>query len=248
MNIDYFLEIYGHLPRAGPGSRECTKRAYDMMDGLPECPRILDLGCGPGAQTVDLLQISGGHVVALDFLPLMLERTKSKAEQANVAQKLEMLEQDMNQMRFAPASFDVVWSEGAIYNLGFERGLKTIRSIVRPGGFVAVSEVVWLKADPPARLVEFWRQYPEIASVTSKWEVISRLGYKSVGHFILPDRAWTAEYYDPMERLISEKQDPWSHIPEALKVLEEAKEEIAIFRKNSSYFGYAFFVMQRPLE
>lgn len=217
-----------------------------MMSGLPECPRILDIGCGPGVQTVDLLKISGGRVLALDFLPLMLERTRANAARANVAQRLEVLEQDMNEMAFSPKSFDVIWSEGALYNLGFERGLSKIKSFVRPGGYVAVSEVVWLKSNPPAPLVEFWRQYPEIASVTSKLEVIGRLGYKSVGHFILPDSAWTAEYYDPMERLISEKAEKWADIPAAWEVIKEARDEIEIFRNYSSYFGYAFFVVQRP--
>jgi SAM-dependent methyltransferase len=120
----YFLEIFGSLPRAGPGSSESTRRAYEMMPALPESPRILDIGCGPGAQTVDLLSISGGTVLALDVLPEMIERTKSHAARTLVAEGLEVLVQDMQEMDFPPASFDVIWSEAAIYNLGFENGLK----------------------------------------------------------------------------------------------------------------------------
>ena len=246
--MDYFLEIYGKLPRAGPGSYACTKRAYDMMSEVPASPRILDIGCGPGMQTVDLLKISSGHVLALDFLPLMIERTRANAENANVSERLEVLEQDMNQMAFPPASFDVVWSEGAIYNLGFENGLSKIKSFVRPGGYVAISEVVWLKVDAPGPLVEFWKQYPEIGSVESKLDVINRLGYQPVGHFILPKSAWTDDYYDPMERLISHKSEEWAGIPEAMEVIEEARSEIEIFHKYASYFGYAFFVMRWPVE
>lgn len=246
--MEYFLEIYGRLPRAGPGSYECTKKAYELMSDVPETPRILDVGCGPGVQTVDLLKISGGHVLALDFLPLMIERTKANAEIAYVSERLEVLEQDMKQMAFSPASFDVIWSEGAIYNLGFENGLSKIKNFVRLGGYVAVSEAVWLKPNPPAPVVEFWQQYPEIDSVETKLAVIDRLGYQQVGHFVLPESTWSVDYYDPMEGLIAKKAEEWASIPEALEVIDEARSEIDIFRKYSSYFGYAFFVMRRPVS
>ena len=248
--MEYFLEIYGRLPRAGPGSYESTKRAYELMSDLPESPHILDVGCGPGVQTVDLLNISNGRVLALDFLPLMIERTQSNAKRADVAGRLEVLEQDMTQMDFPSDSFDVIWSEAAIYNLGFERGLAKVRDFVRPGGYVAVSEVVWLKPDPPRPLVEFWEQYPEIDTIKGKLEVIDRLGYHRQGHFVLPETDWTADYYDPMETLVAEKSKEWGsspEAPEAIEVIEEARQEIGMFRKYSSYFGYAFFVMSRPV-
>lgn len=246
--MEYFLEIYGRLPRAGPGSYESTRRAYELMSGVPKSPRILDIGCGPGVQTVDLLNISGGNVTALDFLPLMIERTKSNAADAGVSERLEVLEQDMKHMDFPASSFDVIWSEGAIYNLGFESGLSILKKFVRPGGHVAVSEAVWLKPEPPAPVVEFWKQYPEIDTIENKLAVIDRLGYQREGHFILPEEAWTVDYYDPMEGLLAEKAKDWEDIPQGLEVIEEARHEIGLYRKYSHYYGYAFFVMRRPLE
>lgn len=244
--MEYFLEIYARLPRAGPGSAACTKRAYELMTDVPPAPHILDLGCGPGVQTVDLLELCAGTVLALDVLPLMLQRTTANAGRAGVVDRLEVLQQDMADMAFAPASFDVIWSEGAIYNLGFETGLNKVRALVRPGGYVAVSEVVWLEPDPPAPVVAFWQQYPGIDTVANKLAVIDQLGYEQVGHFVLPDDAWISDYYDPMERLIARKETQWSGIPEAQRVLDEAREEIEMFRRYSNNYGYAFFVMRRP--
>lgn len=243
----YFLEIYGKVHRAGPGALECTKRAFDLMSEVPVDPYILDVGCGPGVQAVDLLTISGGRVLALDFLPLMIERTHANAELANVSDRLEVIEQDMAQMSFSPASFDVVWSEGAIYNLGFENGLRMIKDFVKPGGYVAVSEAVWLKTDPPERVAKFWEHYPEIDSIENKLAVIDRLGYEQTGHFVLPKTAWTADYYDPIEKLIAQKSKDWAGRPDAMVVLEEAQNEIDIFREYSDYYSYVFFVMRRQL-
>ena len=241
--MDYFLQIYGDLPRAGPGSNDLTRRAFEMMSGVPESPRILDVGCGPGMQTVELLRISSGTVVALDLLPEMITQVKARAESAGVSDRLEMLQQDMKEMAFPESSFDVIWSEGAIYLLGFEAGLKKIKEFVKPGGYVAVSEVVWLKPNPPHEVAEFWKEYPEIDTVAAKLEVIKRIGYEILGHFIFPAAAWTEQYYNPMERRIAEKTEEWRGIPEAEAVLKEARDEISTFRKYSDYFSYAFFVM-----
>ena len=241
--MDYFLRIYGTLPRAGPGSDELTRKAYELIPNLPESPRILDVGCGPGMQTVELLRRSAGTVVALDFLPEMIERVNAAAESAGVSDRLETTVQDMKEMTFPASSFDVIWSEGAIYNLGFELGLREFQKLVKPGGYVAVSEAVLLKPHPPSEVVEFWRQYPEIDTVAAKLDVIERIGYDVLGHFVFPANAWTDQYYDPMEERIADKAKDWSGIPEAEAVLSEARNEISIFRQYSDYFSYAFFVM-----
>ena len=241
--MNYFLEIYGSLPRAGPGSDELTRRAFEMIPGLPKSPQILDVGCGPGAQTVELLRSTTGTVVALDFLPEMIQRVKARAESAGVSDRLDTVMQDMKEMTFPASRFDAIWSEGAIYNLGFEVGLREFQKILKPGGYVAVSEAVWLKVNPPSEVVDFWREYPEIDFVAAKIEIIMRSGYELLGHFVLPASAWTEQYYDPMEERISEKAKEWRGIPEAEAVLSEARNEISIFRQYSDYYSYAFFIM-----
>ena len=232
------------MPRAGPGSNSLTRRAFEMMPHVPESPRILDVGCGPGMQTIELLRVGAGTVVALDLLPEMIDRVNIEAESAGVSDRLETIVKDMKEMDFPAASFDVIWSEGAIYNLGFEVGLKAFREFVRPGGYAAVSEAVWLKPNPPSEVVEFWREYPEIDTVAAKLEIIKRTGYEVVGHFVMPPNAWTDQYYDPMEGRIAEKEKEWKDIAEAEGVLSEARNEVSIFREYSDYFGYAFFVMR----
>ncbi len=243
--MDYFIELYGALPRAGPGDNASTRKAFVMMEHLPPEPRILDIGCGPGMQTVELLRLSGGTVVALDLLPRMITRVRKAAEGAGFADRLETVQADMNDMAFQPAGFDVVWSEGAIYFIGFEKGLAKVKDLVKPGGYVAVSEAVWLQPDPPREAVDFWREYPEIDSVERKLEVVSGLGYESVGHFILPASSWTDSYYDPLAKRVSEYEQRWKGIPEAQDVLAEARTEISVFGKYSRYYSYAFFVMRK---
>ena len=242
--MNYFLEVYGNLPRAGPGSNKLTRRAYEMIPSLPDSPGILDVGCGPGKQTVELLRNCPGSVVALDFLPEMIDRTIAEAESAGVIDRLETVVEDMREMNFPEAHFDVIWSEGAIYNLGFESGLRKFRNFLKPGGYVAVSDAVWLKPDPPIEAAEFWQDYPEIDTVETKLEVIRRTGYEVLGHFVFPESAWTDQYYGPMERRLAKQEIAWSGIPEAEAVLREARNEIDVFRNYSEYYSYAFFIMR----
>lgn len=242
--MEKFLEIYGTLPRAGPGSNELTRKAFKAMRGVPNSPHILDVGCGPGMQTVELLKISGGTVLALDLFPQMIERVKALAHTAGVSDRLVTLQQDMNTMDFPPASFDVVWSEGAIYFIGFEAGLEKCKRFVKPGGYLAVSEAVWLKPDPPSEAVELWAGYPEIGSVEEKRSAVGRVGLEIVDHFIFPASAWTEDYYDPMERRIAEKAGDWQGDPEGEAILEHARNEIAVFHRCSDYYSYAFFVLR----
>lgn len=242
--MNYFLEIYGTLPRAGPGADEFTRRAYRMLPEVPATPRILDLGCGPGAQTVQLLRMTGGTVVALDLLPEMIARVTDAAQRAGLSDRLVAVQQDMSAMDFERSSFDIVWSEGAIYNLGFTAGIAAVQPLLKPGGYVVVSDVVWLKPDPPAEIVEFWREYPEIDTVAAKRSIIQNTGYQLIDSFVVPPTAWTDQYYDPMEQRIAEHTEAWQGIPEAEQVLQEARNEIAMFARYHEYYSYAFFVMR----
>ncbi len=242
--MDYFMELYGHLPRAGPGDDSSTRKAYGMIKGIPREPRILDIGCGPGVQTMELARLSGGVIVALDLMPQMITRVKEAAAEQGLSDRIEIIQMDMKKMDFANESFDLIWSEGAIYLMGFKNGLEKIKRFLKPGGHVAVTEAVWLKSNPPADVVKFWEEYPEIDSIDMKLKVISDLDYREVGHFVLPDTSWTEPYYKHLEKRAEELEPVWAEAPVAMEVIHEARFEIEMFRKYHEFYGYCFFIMR----
>lgn len=61
-----FFQIHRDNPREGPDNFESTQKAYSYLKNLPETPRILDIGCGPGKQTLDLAEISSAEIYAID--------------------------------------------------------------------------------------------------------------------------------------------------------------------------------------
>ena len=122
-SMELFLEVTAGLPRQGPGSTAATLQALSMVAGLPRPPRILDVGCGPGAQTIDLARATGGSIVAMDLHQPFLHELAARAKEAGVTSHISPIRMSMFAMSFASQSFDLIWSEGAIYIRGFEAGL-----------------------------------------------------------------------------------------------------------------------------
>ncbi len=246
--MSYFTELYCTLPRAGPGDDTSTRRAYAAMTDLPGTPCILDLGCGPGMQTLELLRQSGGPVVAVDNLPIMLHRLGMSAAAAGLAGPLTTIQADMRRLPFQAASFDIVWSEGALYIVGFDTGLESVKPLLRPGGYVAATEVVWLKPNPPDEVEQFWTAYPGIAPVETKVKTLESAGFTPITHFTLPASSWYDHYYTPLAAKVEQYAEAWTGIAEAEAVLNEARRELEMFERFGAYYGYAFFVGRASRE
>jgi len=243
--MQYFLEIHSGLPREAPGSSETTRRAYGMIPAPPIRPYILDIGCGPGAQTLDLACISNGHVTAVDNHRPYIERVEQRSVDAELRSVISPLVGDMFSLDFTDGMFDIVWAEGSIYIIGFRRGLTKWRRLAPPGGIVAVSDLVWLKPDPPDDIRSFWDVHaPSIGTIDDRMKDIEATGYEPLGHFTLPPDAWW-EYYTPLEQRIAELAPRWKDIPAASGALLLERTEIDTYRQFGEWYGYEFFVMQK---
>lgn len=121
--MELFFELFSDLPRQGPGDSACTRRALSLIPPLSPADRILDIGCGTGAQTMELARNSPASIVAVDFHPPYIEELKRRAAQSGIDARVRPCVGDMTHLDFPPHEFDLVWSEGAIYIMGFDAGL-----------------------------------------------------------------------------------------------------------------------------
>lgn len=244
MNI--FFEIHQDLPREGPGDEQSTCAALALLADLPLRPRILDIGCGPGMQTLLLARQTGGMIVAIDTHQPFLVQLDRCARSAGLSKRLHVVNTSMAAPGFAAQQFDAIWSEGAIYIMGFEQGLRSWRSLLRPGGYIAVSELSWLQPDPPAEVRTFWgTHYPAMQPVAVNLALIRAAGYQSVGHFTLPQHSWWDEYYTPLETRIVMLRDRYRDDPEATQQLNEEQTEIDLYRRYAEWYGYVFYAMKK---
>ena len=255
MNIEVMIEIFRGLPQQGPGNEECTLRALELVGELPDDPRILDVGCGTGRQTLLLARHCGGQVLAVDLDRHSLNEVERLAAQAGLAEHVATQRVSMNELEFPDQHFGLIWSEGAIYHAGFEKGLTAWRRFLAAGRHIAVTELSWLTDDPPAIAADFWHtNYPGMASRDENLRAAERAGYESIDSFVLPESAWQ-DFYGPLEERIAQLRNKYSdrysdtasdEAQSALATLDQVQEEIDVFHAREGSYSYVFYIARRP--
>ncbi|EEG79103.1 class I SAM-dependent methyltransferase [Dethiobacter alkaliphilus] len=239
--MEHIYELYNDLPRQGPGDNASTKRALSLIPVLPEKPLILDIGCGSGMQTIELARATNGTVTGVDnyqpFLDVLLANAKHNVKTVNAS---------MDQLPFDKGTFDLIWSEGAIYLMGFENGLNYWRDFLSPGGYMAVTEITWLNDNPHHEPKSFWQAaYPEMKTVAENLKTIKSSEYRNIGNFVLPESSWWEDYYFPLLSRIEWFRKKYSGNNAVLAIADEVAAEIDLYRRYSDNYGYVFYVMQK---
>ncbi|MGH6917418.1 MAG: SAM-dependent methyltransferase, partial [Geminicoccaceae bacterium] len=236
------FRLFEWLPRQGPGSDACTREALRRLPALPAGPRVLDLGCGSGRSTLALAEMLRSKVVAVDLHQPFLDQLRAAADARGLGHLIEPRRADMAAPGVPAGSVDLLWSEGAIYFLGFEEGLRLWRPLLAPGGCLAVSECSWLVADPPAEPAAFFAEgYPGMAGVPENIGRARAAGFDVLDHFALPPEAWWDEYYAPLEERMA-RLAPEAD-PALAAAIAETRREIDLYRRFGDAYGYLFYLM-----
>ncbi len=246
-DFELLVDLHKSGARQGPGGKEQTRLAIHLA-GLDKKPdlAIADIGCGTGASTIVLAEELNGHITAIDFLPAFLERLDQQAAKAKLAHKITTQAQAMEGLNIPDSSLDVIWSEGAIYNIGFEKGVRSWRNWLKPDGVLAVSELTWLTDKRPQELQDHWdHEYPEVDTAGRKISILEKQGFSVIGYFPLPMECWLDNYYRPMQARFSEFLKRHQDNPKATAIIEAEKREIALYETYSDYVSYGFYIARK---
>jgi len=195
-DFNLICEYFSAIERQGPGSREVTLKALSFIDNLTSESRIADIGCGTGGQTMTLAQNASGHFTGIDLFPAFIDLFNANVLKLGLQNKVKGEVGSMDNLPFGNGELDLIWSEGAIYNIGFERGLNDWHRFLKTGGYIAVTEASWFTAARPAEIEKFWTDaYPEIDTIPNKVAQMQKAGYIPVATFILPENCWTEHFY-----------------------------------------------------
>lgn len=246
--LELLIDLHHTTPRQGPGSSEQTRLAFDLtgLDREDTALQIADIGCGCGAQTLDLAEYTRSSITAVDLFPEFLDRLKTSSRQQGLDDRINTQQASMEDLPFSPAQFDLLWSEGAIYIMGFAEGIKRWREYLRPGGWLAVSEISWITPERPAEISRHWEsEYPGIDSISAKIRMLEQAGYVPSAHFILPPECWTIQYYQPLEASFTAFLERHPGDSSACEVVEAEKKEIRLYHEYRDYYSYVFYIARK---
>ena len=249
-NLQLLTNLHKDAVRQGPGGDAETRMSI-TLSGLRHSRglKIADIGCGTGAPTLVLAQELDASITAIDFLPEFLAKLEIAAQKSGVADRIETASNSMEALPFGDEELDAIWSEGAIYNIGFEDGIKKWRRFLKPGGILAVSEITWLTEKRPRELEAHWeREYPQIDTASAKMAILQAQGFTPLGYFVLPERCWLDNYYRPMQQRFTAFLEKHENSDAAQAIVAAEKVEIELFERYKDHFSYGYYIARKVVE
>lgn len=242
-DFNLICEYFSLLDRQGPGSPESTLKALGFIDHLNEASCIADIGCGTGGQTMVLARNVPGKITGIDLFPRFIELLNTNALRSGFGERVNGIVGDMKNLPFQEEELDLIWSEGAIYNIGFERGITEWRKYLKPGGYLAVTEASWFTENRPVEIHDFWMDaYPEIDTIPHKVTQLQHAGYIPIATFILPETCWTDHFYVPQVKARQIFLEQYRGNPMAESLAANERHEAELYARYKAYYGYVFYI------
>lgn len=248
--LELLVDLHRDAARQGPGG-EAETRLSIALSGLSAASdlRIADIGCGTGASTLVLAKHLDARIAAVDLVPAFLARLEDEAGRAGAGDRIATCVASMDALPFGEAALDAIWSEGAIYNMGFEAGVAAWRKHLRRGGILAVSELTWLTRERPAELTRHWEhEYAGVNTASAKMAILEAHGFSPVGYFVLPGHCWLDNYYRPMERRFAGFLDAHGNADAARRTVAAERHEISLYERYGAYFGYGYYIAKKTAD
>ena len=218
------MVVLEEVEQVRAGFLKYTREAFLKLPRL-ENPRILDVGCGSGVPTVELAKLSGGEVTGIDIDQSCIDDFNRKIREEHLSDRVEAFNISLAEMKFPDETFDIVWSEGVVGNIGFETSLKEWRRLLKRDGYLVIHY-----------------QMSRVADVLPR---IPQLGYSLTDTVALPEDAWWTEFYKYIEEKMDMLLKKYANNSNALKLINQYKTEMDMVRKHLSNFSCAFYIMKK---
>ncbi|VBB48305.1 Methyltransferase type 11 [uncultured Paludibacter sp.] len=241
-DIHLICEYFSNTERQGPGSPEATLKALSFVPNLSKNSRIADIGCGTGGQTMILAQNTEGAIIGVDLFPTFIDKFNENVLKLNFQNRVTGIIGDMKNILFQEEELDLIWSEGAIYNIGFERGINEWRKFLKTGGHLAVTEATWFTNERPKEIEAFWKVYPEIDTISNKVAQMEKAGYVPEAVFIIPENCWTEHFFAPQKKAQEIFLEKYSGNQTAKNLIEYMRHEVHMYDKYKEFYGYVFYI------
>lgn len=236
-------EFFTELERQGPGSPEETIRALGFIGKLSSKTKIADLGCGTGFQTMVLAQNTEATITALDLYAGSIDKLNATAGKLGLQNRVKGIVGSMDNLPFQNDEFDLIWSEGAIANIGFEKGLHHWKGFLKKNGYIAVTYESWFTDERPAEIEKWWLDaVPAMSTIGHNISIMQKTGYIPVAAFTLPENCWIDNYFMPQKARQEEFLQKHTGNKSVEDMIAFMRREAELYAKYKQYYGYVFYI------
>jgi arsenite methyltransferase len=157
-----------------PGGEATTRRALELIAAGPG-ERLLDVASGAGTSALLAARELGCLVAGVDYSERAVRGAQQAADAGGLSDRISFVAGDAEALPFAEREFDAVLCECSLSTFPHKRrALGEIRRVLRPGGRLALSDVVVDRTRLPAALAD------ALAAVACVGEALPRQGYEEL--------------------------------------------------------------------
>jgi ubiquinone/menaquinone biosynthesis C-methylase UbiE len=219
MEIDQALNVEELRGRCLQHSRQ----AYRLLPQLKQ-PRILDIGCGQGQQTMELARLAESEVIGIDIDQAALSKLRQRIDQACLGDRIKAIHVSLLDNQFDDNSFDLLWEEGVFHLLDAFKSLSECWRLLKPDGYLIVHEtIIWFE-----RIRE---KLPEFS-------------FKLVDQHMLPKHFWWTDYGAPLEERIRAYRETHGDATDSPK-LAEYKRIVADIKSDPDRTDSGIYLMRK---
>ena len=201
-----------------------TRKTFKLIPEINN-PQILDVGCGTGVPTIELAKISDGHVTGIDIDEISLEILRRRIKNVGLNSRVSVLNKSIKTMDFKDKSFDIIWSEGAVFVIGFENSIKNWRKFLKPNGFMVFHD--------------------DIKDKSKKLGLIEKYGYQLIDEYNLSFDIWWNEYYSQLEKLVQKYKDKNPEDSKVRKEIESDQNQVNICKSTPEVVSSFYAILKK---
>jgi SAM-dependent methyltransferase len=250
--MDAYTVVFDQLAYLGPGDSAATRNLVKRLSpDLPPGSRVADFGCGAGASALVLAQcLTKARVLAVDSHAPFIARLETTASANGLGERIRAVVGDMADppaLDGVAGEFDLIWSESAIYSMGRTNAFNCWRPLLKPGGWLVFSDIVW-QCGPAARsdkASEFWAsEYPDITTATVVMDELTAAGFLPLDPVLSSRKAWS-NYYEPLRKRLRQLRTGGNHPQALINVMAGFDREIDVYDSAGDNVALSFFLARR---
>ena len=185
-------------------------------------PEMLDAGCGTGVPTLILAHAFDGPLKAIDLDRNALEYFKDKIRAQDLSGRIEVSNTSLFDLPGTGESYDIILAEGILNVVGFKRGFKTLKKLIKKDGYLIIHD--------------------ENVHPAEKLRIFHAYSFELLESIPLHEDVWWDNYYAQLETQMNRIRDK-----QLLSLFEPDLDEIQMFKKDPTLFRSLYYILKHRM-